>query len=231
VTKKVVGVCAFFVAPLQSSSNQRMNMFFWMSHASFLAVVSSCFALLPTAMLAELKYECRCVYLFNLWAERIKKDHNWTWLICGPQNYRQGASTLLGADSTCHWCCYIDYGNCVCVRDSLKPCRDESDEEDQMSIFPSCSFWIESTVGCCECDLLCTRADSAFGLDRYGGKALVSRKSESKAISSPSPSILVERIADESSNLLSPAGCDVELETETTATSFTSKTSDQPVIL
>jgi hypothetical protein len=28
-------------------------------------------------------------YLFNLWAERIEKNHNWKWLICGPPNYRQ----------------------------------------------------------------------------------------------------------------------------------------------
>jgi hypothetical protein len=119
------------------------------------------------------------------------------------------------------------------LRDSLKTMQgQESDEEDQdvdisiMLFFSGLNLLLDVVNVTCF-----ARADSAFGLDairREGAGFSESIRRSQRLSSSPSPSILMERIADESSNLLSPAGCDVELETETTATSFTSSTSDQP---
>jgi Co/Zn/Cd efflux system component len=174
-------------------------------------------------------------YLFNLWAERIKKE---------PQsgndssvvlhNYRQELRRLyLELIPPAISVATLIMVTVFTLRDSIKTMQgQESGEEDEdvdisiMLFFSGLNLLLDVVNVTCF-----ARADSAFGLDvirRKGAGFSESIRKSLRLSSSPNQRVLMDKNADESSNLLPLAGSEVELETATTTTSSASSTSDQP---
>jgi Co/Zn/Cd efflux system component len=170
-------------------------------------------------------------YLFNLWAERIKREplsgHNSSVLL---QNYRQELRRLyLELIPPAISVATLVMVTVFTLRDALKTMQgQESGEEDQdvdisiMLFFSGLNLLLDVVNVTCF-----ARADSAFGLDviRRNGESI---RRSLRPSSNSNQSISMEMNADERSNLLPMAGGEVELETATTTTSFASSTSDQP---
>lgn len=174
-------------------------------------------------------------YLFNLWAERIKREpqsgHDSSVVL---YNYRQELRRLyLELIPPAISVATLIVVTVFTLKDALKTMRGQgSGEEDQdvdisiMLFFSGLNLLLDVVNVTCF-----ARADSAFGLNvmRHKGVSFSDsiRRSLRPSLSS-NQSILTERNADESSNLLPLAGSEMELETATTTTSFASSTSDQP---
>jgi Co/Zn/Cd efflux system component len=166
-------------------------------------------------------------YLFNLWAERIKKEpqsgHDSSVVL---HNYRQELRRLyLELIPPAISVATLIVVTVFTLRDAVKTMQgSESGEEDQdvdisiMLFFSGLNLLLDVVNVTCF-----ARADSAFGLNviRHKGVGFSESIRESLRTSSSSN-------ADENSNLLPLAGSEVELETATTTTSFASSPSGQP---